>query len=279
MKKSISYWSFVNKTPVEAMKIAKDAGYDGIELTLDAVGITPETTEDELKEIREEAASIGIELPSVASSLYWEYSFTSDDADERQKAYDTAVSEIKMAKALGADTALLVPGSVAVEFVPERPVVSYDLCWDRALEALKKLKDVAEEHEIAIGVENVWNKFLLSPLELKYFLDEIDSPYVGSYFDVGNVVFSGYPEQWIRILGKHIKKVHFKDYRCNPGGLDCFVDLLSGDVNWPEVMLALKEINYDDWVTAEMIPPYTHAADQIIYNTALSMDRIINQEF
>ena len=116
-------------------------------------------------------------------------------------------------------------------------------------------------------------------LDIDDFLDEIDSPYIGSYFDVGNVVFSGYPEQWIRILGKHIKKVHFKDYRCNPGGLDCFVDLLSGDVNWPEVMLALKEINYDDWVTAEMIPPYTHAADQIIYNTTLSMDRIINQEF
>jgi hexulose-6-phosphate isomerase len=184
-----------------------------------------------------------------------------------------------MAKALGADTVLIVPGSVAVEFVPERPVVAYDVCWERGLAAMKRLAPVAEEAGVQIGVENVWNQFLLSPLEMRAFIDAVGSPYVGSYFDVGNVVYSGYPEQWIRILGKRIKKVHFKDYRRNPGGLNCFTDLLSGDVNWPEVMRAFADIGYDDWTTGEMIPPYTHAADQIILNTAASMDRILRKAF
>lgn len=280
MKKSISYWSFSGKNVFEAMQIAKDAGFDGIELTLDAEGdVTMQTSAAQLTEIRGAAEKIGLELPSVASSLYWAYSFTSDDPDERERAHQAAVCEINTAKALGADTVLIVPGSVSVEFVPERPVVSYDVCWERALQAMKRLAPVAEEAGINIGVENVWNRFLLSPLEMRQFLDEIGSERVGAYFDVGNVVYCGYPEQWIRILGKRIKKVHFKDYRRNPGGLDAFVDLLSGDVDWPAVMQAFADIGYDGWVTGEMIPPYTHASDQIIYNTSASMSRIIKKEF
>lgn len=276
MKKSISYWSFVGKSAVEAMRLAKDAGFEGIELTLDAEGdLNPNTTDAQLAELKAAAAEIGIALPSVASSLYWSYSFTSDDPEERQKAHDTAVTQMRFAKALGADTVLVVPGSVSVEFVPERPVVAYDVAYDRALEEMKKLAPIAEELKINIGIENVWNKMFLSPLELRDFIDKIGSDYVGSYFDVGNVVFSGYPEHWIRILGKRIKKVHFKDYRRNPGGLNCFVDILSGDVNWPEVRKAFDDIGYDGWAAGEMIPPYTYAADQIIYNTSKSMSRIM----
>ena len=114
---------------------------------------------------------------------------------------------------------------------------------------------------------------------MRTFIDEVGSDYVGSYFDVGNVVYSGYPEQWIRILGNRIKKVHFKDYRCNPGGLNAFVDLLSGDVNWPEVMKAFHEIGYEGWAAGEMIPQYTYSSDQIIYNTSASMERILNERF
>ena len=122
MKKSISYWSFSGKNVFEAMRLAKDAGFDGIELTLDAEGdVTMETAPEKLAEIRRAAEEIGIALPSVASSLYWAYSFTSDDPEEREKAHQAAVCEIKTAKALGADTVLIVPGSVSVEFVPERP--------------------------------------------------------------------------------------------------------------------------------------------------------------
>ena len=280
MKKSISYWSFSGKNVFQAMQTAKDAGFDGIELTLDAEGdVTMQTTAAQLAEIRSAAQELGLALPSVASSLFWAYSFTSDDPDEREQAHQAAVCEIQTAKALGADTVLVVPGSVSVEFVPERPVVAYDVCWERALQEMKRLAPIAEEAGINIGIENVWNRFLLSPLEMRQFLDEIGSERVGAYFDVGNVVYSGYPEQWIRILGKRIKKVHFKDFRRNPGGLNSFVDLLSGDVDWPAVMQAFADIGYDDWVTGEMIPPYTHASDQIIYNTSASIGRILAKKF
>ena len=276
MKKSISYWSFVNKSAEDAMKLAKAAGFEGIELTLDAAGpLNPNTTDADLAAIKAAAEEIGIALPSVACSLYWAYSFTSDDPQERQKAHETAVTQIRFAKALGADTVLVVPGSVAVEFVPERPVVPYDVAYDRALEAMKALAPVAEEYQIHVGVENVWNQLLLSPLEFRSFLDAVGSDYVGSYFDVGNVMFSGYPEHWIRILGSRIRKVHFKDYKRNPGGLNCFVDILSGDVDWKAVTAALADVGYDGWVTGEMTVPYAHAADQIIFNTANSMARIV----
>lgn len=179
MKKSISYWSFSGKNVFEAMRLAKDAGFDGIELTLDAEGdVTMETAPEKLAEIRRAAEEIGIALPSVASSLYWAYSFTSDDPEEREKAHQAAVCEIKTAKALGADTVLIVPGSVSVEFVPERPVVAYDVCWQRAVAEMKRLAPVAAEHQIHIGVENVWNKFLLSPLEMRAFIDEIGRAHV-----------------------------------------------------------------------------------------------------
>lgn len=281
MKKSISFWSFSGKDVFEAMKLAKQAGFDGIELTLDAAGdVCMQTTPEHLAKIRAAAEEIGIALPSVASSLYWSYSFTSDDPEERETAHKVAVKEIEIAKALGADTVLIVPGSVSVEFVPERPVVAYDVCWDRALAAMKRLAPIAEENRIHIGVENVWNRFLLSPLEMRTFIDAVGSDWVGSYFDVGNVMYEGYPEQWIRILGKRIQKVHFKDYKRDPGGLNALsIDILSGDVNWAAVMQAFEDIGYDGWATGEMTVPYAFAPDQIIYNTSASMGRILEKKF
>ena len=280
MKKSINFWSFVGKDVYEAMELAKKAGFEGIELAIMAEGdLTPESTDEQLTRIKEKADSLGIKIPSLASGLCWGASFTSDDPAEREEAHRIVVSQLRAAKALGADTILVIPGSVSVEFVPERPIVPYDVCWDRALAAMKRLAPIAEEYGVHIGIENVWNKFLLSPLEMRSFVDAIDSDCVGVYFDTGNVMYSGYPEQWIRILGQRIKKVHFKDYRFAPGGLNCFVDLLSGDVNWPEVMKAFREIGYDGWAAGEMIPQYTYASDQIIYNTSASMERILTENF
>jgi hexulose-6-phosphate isomerase len=137
---------------------------------------------------------------------------------------------------------------------------------------------VAERYRVNIGIENVWNKFLLSPLEFRDFIDRIDSPYVGCYYDVANTLLTGYPDQWIRILGsERIKKVHVKDFRTKIGTLEGFVDLLAGDVDFKAVIAALKEIGYDDYLTAEMIPVYHQYSDQIIYNTAASLDRIIQE--
>ena len=280
MKISINIWSFVGKTTREAMKIAKEAGFEGIELALCADGeISMTSTDEDLFSIKTYAEELGIAIPSISSGLCWADSLTSDDPAERQRAHDMIVRQLYCAKMLGAETILIIPGSVSVEFVSHWPVVPYDVVYERALEAVKKLAPIAEEYGVEIGLENVWNNFLLSPLEMRNFIDAVGSDWVGSYFDVGNVVYYGYPEHWIRILGKRIKKVHFKDYRRNPGTLNAFVDLLSGDVNWPAVMKAFNDVGYEGWAAGEMIPQYAYASDQIIYNTSASMKRILNEKF
>lgn len=278
MKKAISIWSFAEQDIKKCIHLAARAGFEGIELSLDETGpVSLESSDQQLREIFMAAQDEGIKIHSVASGLYWKYSFTSNDKNERKKAAKIAVRQLETAKILGADSVLIVPGAVAVDFIADREIIQYDVAYDRALRAFIDLKPFSESLKINIGIENVWNHFLLSPLELRDFIDIVDSSYIGSYLDVGNIISSGFPEHWIRILGKRIKKVHFKDYKKNPGGLNCFVDLLSGDVNWPEVMSAFKEISYDGWCTAEMIPPYRNYPDQIIFNTSASMNRILGR--
>lgn len=279
MKKSINIWSFIGKTNKEAMKLAKDAGFEGIELALGAEGeITMTSTDEELLSIKAYAEELGIKIPSLSSGLCWANSLTANDPAERQRAFDMVARQLYCAKMIGAETILVIPGSVSVEFVPEWGVVDYDVVYDRALEQMKKLAVIAQEYGVQIGMENVWNKFLLSPLEMRNFVDAIGSDWVGVYFDTGNVVFSGYPEQWIKILGKRIFKVHFKDYRRNPGGLNAFVDLLAGDVDWKAVRAAFAAIGYEGWAAGEMIPQYVQGSDQLIYNTSASMERIMRGE-
>jgi len=279
MKKSINIWSFIGKTNKEAMKLAKDAGFEGIELALGGEGeITMTSTDEELLSIKAYAEELGIKVPSLSSGLCWANSLTANDPEERQRAFDMVVRQLYCAKMIGAETILVIPGSVSVEFVPEWGVVDYDVVYERALEQMKKLAPIAEEYGVQIGLENVWNKFLLSPLEMRNFIDAVGSEWVGSYFDTGNVVYSGYPEQWIKILGKRIFKVHFKDYRRNPGGLNAFVDLLAGDVDWKAVKQAFADIGYEGWAAGEMIPQYAQGSDQLIYNTSASMERIMRGE-
>ena len=276
MKKAISIWSFAGQPIRECIKLAGEAGFSGIELALEESGeIGMNSNDDELLGIKEYADDLGVKIHSIATGLYWSYSFASEDENQRLKAFEIAKKQIETAKVIGADSVLIIPGHVSVSFAPDLGVIDYDIAYKRTLEAIKKLKPIAEELEINIGLENVWNNFLLSPLEMRNFIDEIDSPFVGAYFDVGNVVATGYPEHWIKILGDRIKKVHFKDYRIDPGGLGGFVDLLSGDVNWPAVTEAFEAVGYDSWATAEMLPPYKYYSDQIIYNTSNSMDRIL----
>jgi len=280
MKKGINAWSFpAGMGAKECIRLAKSAGFDGIELALAETGeLSLAGGEKEALELKAYAKETGIELSSLASGLYWDYPLTSNDEDIRRKGLDVAKKQLETAAALGVDTILLIPGAVGVDFIPGAEVVPYDVAYDRAQEAVSQLASIAAEHQVNIGLENVWNKFLLSPLEMRNFIDEIGSPWVGSYFDVGNTLANGYPEHWISILGKRIKKVHFKDYRRQAGGLHGFVDLLAGDVDYPAVVKALEAVGYDDYVIAEMIPAYTHHSEQIIYNTSRSMDRILGRE-
>lgn len=276
MKKGINIWSFRGGlTAREYIEMAKDAGYDGIEFGLDETGIVGlDSSDEDIRELKRIAEGEGIETPSLATGLYWRYPFTSSDRNTREKAKSIVRRQLDLAALLGADTILVVPGLVGADFIPDGEVTEYDVAYDLALEAFMELKEYAEELKVNIGLENVWNKFLLSPLEMRDFVDKIDSPYVGVYFDVGNVVSTGYPEHWIKILGKRIKKVHFKDFRVSVGNINGFVDLLSGDVNYPAVMEQFRKVGYDDYVIAEM-GVYKNYPDQTIYTTSIAMDRIL----
>ncbi|PLT45704.1 hypothetical protein B8V81_4135 [Paenibacillus pasadenensis] len=279
MKKGINAWSFPAGTTVErSLRLAKEAGFDGIELALEETGeLSLESTPQQIEAHAKLARDIGIEIASLASGLYWSYPFTSGDGETRAKAKAIVRRQLEFAALLEVDTILIVPGAVGVDFLPDAPAVRYDVAYERALEALREVAGDAERLGVSIGIENVWNKFLLSPLEMRDFIDAVGSPAVGSYFDVGNALHGGYPEHWIPILGKRIKKVHFKDYRRAAGGLHGFVDLLAGDVDYPAVVRELEAIGYDSYVTAEMIPSYAHHGEQIVFNTSAAMDAILGR--
>lgn len=279
MKKGINIWSFPQGTVKDSLTLAKKAGFEGVELALNAEGeLSLTSNENEIKQVKKMAEDMGLALYSLSSGLCWDYRLSDDDAKMRQKAKDMIKKQLETAKILGADTILVLPGVVNVEFSMPEKKVAYDVVYQRALEGLNELKAEAEALQVNIGLENVWNKFLLSPMEMRDFIDKIGSDYVGSYLDIGNTLYCGYPEDWVRILGNRIKKVHFKDYRMQAGGLHGFVDLLAGDVDYPEVVKALNEIGYTDWVSGEMIPNYKHHTDAIIYNTSYAMDRILGRK-
>lgn len=277
MKKAISAWSFAGTDFLANVRLARAAGFEGMEAALDRTGaIRPDSSDEELRELGRRAAGEGVILHSLACTLCWENSFAADDPGERLRALEIARSQIHAARALGATSVLLVPGSVHTPLRPGVAPVPYGRAFERSFAAFSELKEVAEAEGIDIGIENVWNKIFLSPLELRDFVDSLGSPRIGVYFDVGNVLAFGFPEDWIRVLGRRIKKVHLKDYRSETTGFAGFVDLLAGEVNWPEVMAALRETGYDGWCTAEMLPPYRFCPERILHNTSAAMSDIFS---
>lgn len=294
IKKSINIWSFPGEMSIaQCIDLAKKAGFEGIELALSADGeLSLSGTDDELAEIKRKADEAGVEIASIATGLFWQFSLTSNREDIREKAKQVVRREIDIAAKLGVDSILVCPGTVGVDFKPDEvvpdagnieffagsEVIDYDVAYARSQEALKELAPYAEEKGVVICIENIWNKFLLSPLEFRSFIDEIGSPYVQVYLDVGNMVLFGYPEQWIKILGSRIKRIHFKDFRRGTAQLMGFVELLTGDVSWDKVVEALHNIGYESWVSAEMCPPYKLYPDQNIYNASAAMDRILGMK-
>jgi len=261
MLKGINYWAFPAGSsgnplhPVEAMRMAKELGYDCFELTVEQEGpVSLESSRSAIEQIRKEAEDIGIQLLTLASGVGWSISPTDPNPDVRKKAVANYRKTLEIASWLGVETILYLPGMVSAVFAPEFEPQRYDLVDQRARETLGELVPTAEKLEIKIGVENVWSRYLLSPLEMREFIDSFKSPMVGSYFDTGNVVLYGHPEHWIEILADRIFAVHVKDFRVNVGNLDGFVDILSGDVDFDRVMAALKTIGYEKTYTAEIVP-------------------------
>lgn len=278
MKKGINMWSFPSELSIEeCMRLAKKAGFDGIELALNLTGpLSLQSSDAEIEGYRALAQEIGIELISLASGLYWDFPFSADDQAIADKALEIARFQLKAARLLGVDCILVVPGCVGADFIKGAKVVPYETVYERALAAMKALVPVAAENGVVVGVENVWNKFLLSPLEMRRFIDEVGSPWVQAYFDIGNVVVFGYPEHWVATLGKRIARVHCKDFKASIGNINGFCDLLAGDVNYPAVIKALEDVGYEGYVTAEM-GSYRHYNDQIVYNTSAAMDRFLGR--
>jgi len=285
MKKSINIWSFpgvLSGKPElslkECMQLAKDAGFEGIELSLEEKGdVNLNSTKDDIKKILDLAKKTGIKISSLATGMLWKYTLTSNKKEIREEGKNIVKKMLEFASYLEVDTVLVIPGAVDVFFNPEAEIIPYDIAYKRAFETLSECLSLAEKYKVTIGIENVWNKFLLSPLELKDFVDKFNSEYIGVYFDVGNVLSIGYPEHWIKILGRRIKKVHIKDFRKEVGTVQGFVDLLEGDVNWKAVISSLREVGYDNYLTAEILPPYSQYPHALIYNTSKSMDFILGK--
>ncbi|MBN2513441.1 MAG: sugar phosphate isomerase/epimerase [Sedimentisphaerales bacterium] len=217
---------------VDKFKLAKRCGYTGVEAV-------PLESLEACKKQADAAREAGITIHSV---LYgWWPSFLNKD-DVAKKAVAEMEHALRCAKAMGAGTVLMVPSRVTDDY-------SYGDAYRDSQALIRKLIGLAKELEVVIAVENVWNKFLLSPLEFARYIDEFDSPWVKAYFDVGNVIIYGFSQDWIRTLGKRIAKIHLKDFKRD--GYK-WVDLGEGDVNWKQVSAALTEIGYRDYLTTEV---------------------------
>ncbi len=276
MKQGVSLFSFEENADLQKVFASvNQAGYDGVEPVMSETGyLTPYTTEKEILAIGRMASDMGLSIPSVGVWSLWENNLVSDSEAIRQKAFSIVEKQIEAAHLLGADTILVVPGYVGCEFAKNPEKIRYDIAYERSQQALSRLEPQARAAGVAIGIENVWNRFLLSPLETARFLDEIGSEWVGMYLDVGNVLYIGYPEHWIELLGKHIKKLHLCDYRVGQAGIGAFVDLFAGNVDFKAVANAIAGIGYDDYITLEMLPNYKQFPEASLFSNKYAMDAI-----
>jgi L-ribulose-5-phosphate 3-epimerase len=188
------------------------------------------------------AEANGIKVSSVMNQAHWGKPLSDPDADVRKASVDGIVQSIDTAVVLGADTVLVVPAVV-------NDTVCYEDAWERSIESIKTVLPYAREQGVVLAVENVWNKFLLSPIEFAAYVDAFDDEYMKAYFDVGNIVLFGIPQQWIRTLGKRICKIHVKGF---DAASKAFVQLRAGSIDWAAVMAALRDTGYDDSITAEL---------------------------
>lgn len=234
-KKSVMYDMLPgNLSLEEKYQLAKRVGFEGVE-------IHPIHDEQEANRQRAAAEKAGIPIQSI---IYggWDSPLSDPNPAVVERGIENVKKALQSAKWMGAENILLVPAVVT-------PQVRYQDAWKRSQANIKKLIPTAEKHNVMILVEEVWNKFLLSPMEFAHYVDSFHHPLVQAYFDIGNVVIWGYPEDWIRTLGKRIKKVHLKDFKRSNYQ---FVNLREGDVNWKEVRKAFAEVGFTSFMNTEL---------------------------
>jgi hexulose-6-phosphate isomerase len=249
---AINAWTFPDATSVsQQIDRATEAGFDGIELVVETDGpLTFETPDATLKEAAAHAAARGVRIDGLATARFWDVNYGSDDAGERQAACDLTRRLLDQAAACGAGSILVVPAVVGQAEEPV-PRIAYADALYRTSEALDTLRHEAEARAVTIAIENVWNRFLLSPPEAADLVDRVNSPYVGFYLDVGNTLVHGYPQDWIHTLAHRIRRVHAKDYDLTRPGRAGFCPLGEGSVDWPVVVTALRGVGYDGPLTYE----------------------------
>ncbi len=238
IKRAVEFEMLPTKVSIaDRLQMARDAGFEEIECP---------TMEDEhqAEETKKAAEKAGLRIHSVMNMAHWDYPLSSADPAVVAKSMEGMKTSLRNAHFWGADTVLLVPAVV-------NPKTSYKDAWTRSVKQIRELIPMAEELKVIIGIEEVWNKFLLSPLEMARYIDDFKSPYIRAYFDVGNVVFYGYPQDWIRTLGKRIVKLHIKDFKYDHEKT-MWTNLKDGSIDWKEVYKALGEIGYKGTATVEL---------------------------
>lgn len=260
--KAVNYWTFGPSAlegkydVVKAMEEAREAGFEAIELCLAPEGeFTFSAKETQCKRYVDAAKRIGIKICGVATGVYWSVSPTDPKKSVRAKALKFTQQALQITKWLGAEAFLYVPGAVKPEFLPDFKPLPYGEVYDLALAQAKAAAKTADKLKVFLCIENVWNSFLYSPVEMRDFIQKVGGRFVGSYFDPANVVKNGYPEHWVPVLGKKIKRVHAKDYKKDPGGFPqgFEVPIGGGETAWPVILKQLKKAGYNGPVTAEII--------------------------
>ena len=279
MIKGISYLSFENglsnnESIDSALIQTQSNGFEALELSVSNEGvINTNLSESECGAIRQKINDSGVFVDSIATGMSWGISPTSDDVEVRKNSIKLHQDAIRVASYLDCKALLFVPGVVKSPISPE--IVRYDRALNRLREAINQMLPIAEELDVDLCMENVWNGFFYSPIELRDFVDSFESDKLGVYLDIGNLIgYQQHPPHWIELLNSRIKRVQIKDFQENFDwtGSFSFCDLGAGDVPWKETVSALKSIQYKSTIIAEMLP----WDETILSRTSVAMDQIFD---
>ena len=284
MKKSINLWAFPYPGLMsleDCFRLAGRAGFDAVEVNYDLENDLSDRAGDrELHAIRRAAEKAGVEISGVCSFLFWPFPFTAGSEATRRRAIELASNMIRAAAKLGTDNLLVVPGAVNIPWIEDSEHVPYKLCDERARAAVTQLLPLAKKHRVHLNIENIFfNAYLMSPPDMIEFVDSFGSEWVHVHFDTGNIMPLQFPEDWIPLLGRRIRNIHFKEYtKKGPDfSLESFRPLLAGTTDWPKVREALAAIDYGGYLTFEYFHPFQHYPEALVYQASDALDRMLGR--